>query len=267
MPLRSWLVPGLVLVWVVGMGSLRPAGAEDIIIGGQCDRTGPTKSIGIQLCQGILDYVKLVNKQGGVQGHTLRFIEVEHGYKVDRGVEAYERLKREGAVALLDYGTPIVYALTPRHMEDKLPGLTPGFGRADSTDGERYPYIFPMAASYWSQVGAAMQFLKDKGAKKGTKIAYLFYDNPAGREPLLIFNRICEMEGYACRDFAVPAPGVEMSSQVLDITRRMQSEWVITHLFGKAPSVSIKEFRKNGFSLDKVISLVWGAGEEDMQVA
>jgi branched-chain amino acid transport system substrate-binding protein len=58
-----------------------------------------------------------------------------------------------------------------------------------------------------------------------------------------------------------------MSSQVLDITRRMRPEWVITHLFGKAPSVSIKEFRKNGFPLDKVISLVWGAGEEDMQVA
>ena len=60
------------------------------------DRTGPTKPVGIQICPGVLDYVKLVNKQGGVKGHTLRFIEVENGYKVDRGVEAYERLKREG---------------------------------------------------------------------------------------------------------------------------------------------------------------------------
>src|SRR4029450_9459028 len=108
----------------VGVGSLRPAVAEDLVIGGQCDRTGPTKSIGIQLCQGILGYVKLVNKQGGVQGDTLRYVEVEHGYKVDRGVEAYERLKRDGAVAVFDYGTPIVYALTPRHMEDKITGLT-----------------------------------------------------------------------------------------------------------------------------------------------
>ena len=122
--------------------------------------------MGIQICPGVFDYVKLTNKQGAVKGHTLRYIEVENGYKVDRGVEAYERLKREGAVAVLDYGTPIVYALTPRHMEDKIPGLTPGFGRADSTDGERYPYIFPMAASYWSQMGAAMQYLKDKGGRK-----------------------------------------------------------------------------------------------------
>lgn len=245
-----------------------PAGADEIVIGGQCDRTGPTKNVGTQICPGVFDYVKLVGKQGGIKGHTLRYIEVENAYKVDRGVEAYERLKRDGAVIMLDYGTPIVYALTPRHNEDKIPGLTPGFGRADSTDGHRFPYIFPVAASYWSQLGAAMHHIKAKGGvKKGSKIAYMFYDNPAGREPLGLFKRICEQEGYECRDFAVPPPGVEMSSQVLDITRRMRPDWVVTHLFGKAPSISIKEFKKNGFPLDKVLSLVWGAGEEDMQVA
>src|SRR5262252_8611071 len=268
MRLRSWLVGCLVLACIVAMGNAVPVVADEIVIGGQCDRTGPTKPVGIQICPGVLDYVKLVNKQGGVKGHTLRYVEVEHGYKVDRGVEAYERLKRDGAVALLDYGTPIVYALTPRHLEDKIPGLTPGFGRADAADGERYPYIFPMAASYWSQVGAAMQYLKDTGgAQKGTKIAYLFYDNPAGREPLSIFHRICAMEGYECRDFAVPAPGVEMASQVLDITRRMQAAWVVGHLFGNAPAVSMKELKKHGFPLDRVVSLGPGAGEEDMKIA
>src|SRR5215471_2756398 len=250
------------------MGSLRPAVEEDIIIGGQCDRTGPTKLIGIQACPGVLDYVKLVNKQGGVKGYTLRYIEVEHGYKVDRGVEAYERLKREGAVAVFDYGTPIAYALTPRHMEDKIPGLTPGFGRADATDGARYPYIFPMAASYWSQIGAVMQYLKDTGgAQKGTKIAYLFFDNPAGREPLPVFHRICALEGYECQDFAVPLPGVEMASQALDITRRVRAEWVVGHLAGQAPAVSMKELTKNGFPLNRMVSLLAGAGEEDMKVA
>jgi branched-chain amino acid transport system substrate-binding protein len=267
MRLYRWLVGCLVLACVVGVASMVPAVADEIVIGGQCDRTGPTKPVGIQICPGALDYVKLVNKQGGVKGHTLRYIEVEHGYKVDRGVEAYERLKHDGAVAVLDYGTHVAYALTPRHLEDKIPGLTPGFGRSDSTDGSRYPYIFPMAASYWSQVGAAMQYLKDKGAKKGTKIAYIFYDSAAGQEPLPVFKRICELEGYECRDFAVPPPGVEMASQVLDITRRMRADWVVGHLFGNAPSVSIKELKKNGFPLDKVVSLVWGAGEEDMRTA
>ena len=264
---HRWLAGCLVFCGLLGVTVVLPVLADEIVLGGMCDRTGPTKPVGIQICPGVLDYIKLVNKKGGVKGHKLNYIEVEHAYKVDRGVEAYERLKRDGAVTLLDYGTPIVYALTPRHMEDKIPGLTPGFGRADSTDGERYPYIFPVAASYWSQMGAAMQFLKDKGSRKGARVAYLFFDNPAGREPLPIFKRICEMEGYECRDFAVPAPGVEMASQVTDIARRMRADWVVTHLFGNAPAVSIKEFKKNGVALDKVVSLVWGAGEEDMKAA
>jgi branched-chain amino acid transport system substrate-binding protein len=259
-----WFGLCVVALLVVGVsGGLLPAGAEEILLGGSCDRTGPTKNVGTVVCPGLLDYIRLVNKQGGIEGHSVRYEEVEHAYKVDRGVEAYERLKRQGAVALVDYGTPIVYALTPRHMEDKLLGITPGFGRADSTDGEAFPYIFPAASTYWSQMGAAMQFVKDKGLKKGDKLAYIFYDNPAGREPLGVFNRVCDMEGYKCRIFAVPPPGVEMASQVLDITRRFRPKFVISHLFGKAPAISIKEFRKNRFPLDKVLSLVWGGGEPD----
>lgn len=261
---KSWGI-ALVILGLCGIAS--PTMAGEIVIGGTCDRTGPTQNVGTELCPAILDYVKLVNKKGGISGHTVKYEEVEHAYKVDRGVEGYERLKRSGAVALADYGTPIVYALTPRHEEDKILGITPGFGRADSTDGNAFPYIFPSAATYWSQMGAAMQLVKDKGMKKGSKIAYLFYDNPAGREPLGLFKKICEMEGYECREFAVPPPGVEMASQVLDIVRRMRPEWVISHLFGKAPSIAIRELRKNGFPLDKVVSLVWGAAEQDMIAA
>ncbi len=266
--MQAWRGYGVLVLGGLLLSGAALTHADEIIIGGQCDRTGPTKNVGTQLCPGVFDYVKLINKQGGIKGHTLKYMEVENAYKVERGVEAYERMKRDGAVVMLDYGTPIVYALTPRHLEDKIPGLTPGFGRADSTDGARFPYIFPVAASYWSQMGAALQHIKAPGgAKKGSKIAFLFYDNPAGREPLGVLQRICTLEGYECREFAVPPPGVEMSSQVLDITRRMRPDWVVSHLFGKAPSIAIKEFRKNGFPLDKVVSLVWGAGEEDMQVA
>jgi branched-chain amino acid transport system substrate-binding protein len=258
------LVAGLVAAGLgLALGWAPAAGAAEIVAGGQCDRTGPTKLIGEQICPGVLDYVKLVNKKGGVKGNTLRYVEVEHGYQVDRGVEAYERIKREGGVAILDYGTPIVYALTPRHIQDKIPGITPGFGRADATDGRVWPYIFPLAATYWSQMGGAMQYVKLNGGKKGSKVAFLFYDNPAGREPIKIFDRICEMEGYTCRTLAVPAPGIEMAAQVLDITRRMKADWVVTHLFGRSPSVSIKELKKNGFPLDRVISFVWGSGEAD----
>jgi branched-chain amino acid transport system substrate-binding protein len=268
MRIRGWVVGlGLIALTLGISGAVTPALAAEIVVGGQCDRTGPTKLIGEQLCPGVTDYIELANKKGSLKGHTLRYVEVEHAYQVDRGVEAYERIKREGGVAILDYGTPIVYALTPRHLQDKIPGMTPGFGRADATDGRVWPYIFPLAATYWSQMGGSMQYIKDNGGKKGAKIAFLFYDNPAGREPIKLFERICEQEGYTCRTFAVPAPGIEMAAQALDITRRMRADWVVAHLFGRSPSVSIKELKKNAFPMDRVISFVWGSGEADMTAA
>ena len=46
------------------------------------------------------------------------------------------------------------------------------------------------------------------------------------------------------RTFAVPPPGIEMGAQVLDITGRFRPDFVISHLFGRAPSVSIKELKR-----------------------
>jgi branched-chain amino acid transport system substrate-binding protein len=245
---------------------------EPIVLGGECDRTGPTQLVGVNLCHGVLDYVKLVNKKGGVAGRPIKYLEIEHGYEVPRAVEAYETMKGQGAVVMLDYGTPIVYALTPRHMADSIPGITPGFGRADSADGKRFPYIFPLAASYWSQGAAAVKFALDDWKKAGKqpkdlKLAYVFYDNPAGREPIPTLERLAKQESFQLRTFAVPPPGLEMSAAALDIARRYRADWVIAHLFGRSPSVSIKEFNKVGYPLDRVISLVWGAGEVDIDAA
>jgi branched-chain amino acid transport system substrate-binding protein len=188
---------------------------------------------------------------------------------VPQGVEAYERHKKEGAVLISLYGTPHTQALTQRLTEDKIPGTSPGFGTAAAANGDRFPYIFPIAATYWSQAAGAVQFAKDKlgGSLKGKKIAYLFYDNPAGREPLPVLEALAKQEGYEMRTFAVPPPGVEMGAQVLDITQRFRPDFVIAHLFGRSPSVSIKELKRAAYPLSKVVSFVWGASEADIEAA
>jgi branched-chain amino acid transport system substrate-binding protein len=242
--------------------------ADDIVIGLECDRTGPTQVVGVVLCPGYHDYVALVNSRGGVHGHQIRAHEIDHEYKVPPAVESYERFKSEGAVLIALYGTPQTYALTEKLTEDRIPGTSPGFGRADAADGIRYPYIFPIAATYWSQAAASIQFVKEQLRDlHGKKIAYLFYDNPAGREPLAILEDLATREGFELKTFAVPPPGLEMGAQTLDIARRFHADFVIAHLFGRSPSVSIKEFRRAGYPLNKVLSLVWGSAEADIQGA
>jgi branched-chain amino acid transport system substrate-binding protein len=58
-----------------------------------------------------------------------------------------------------------------------------------------------------------------------------------------------------------------MGAQVLDITGRFKPDFVITHLFGRSPSVSVKELKGKGYPLSKVISFVWGASEADIKAA
>ncbi len=262
-----------VFTFLIGLalvaGVVQPAGAgHEIVIGLQCDRTGPTQVVGVNLCPGYHDYVALVNSKGGIEGHRIKVIEIDHEYKVPPAVEGYERHKKEGAVLIGIYGTPQTYALTQKLTEDKIPGTSPGFGRADATDGNRYPYIFPIAATYWSQGAAAVDFAKKQlGGLKGKKIAYLFYDNPAGREPIQVIEDLAAKEGFQLKTFAVPPPGVEMGAQALDIAQRYRADFVIAHLFGRSPSVSIKELKSKGYPLRKVVSFVWGSAEADIEAA
>src|SRR5436305_13800855 len=241
----------------------------EILIGTQCDRTGPTQIVGIRICPGQQDYFALMNSKGGVEGFKILAPEIDNEYKVPPAVEAYERQKQQGAVSMMLYGTPQVQAINQKLNEDKIPATSPGFGISASADGKRFPYLFPAAATYWSQGAAAVQFIKEKsgGNLKGKKIAYVFYDNPAGKEPVPILEDLQKIEGFELRTFAVPPPGVEMGAQVLDVTQRYKPDFVIDHLFGRSPSVAIKEYKRAGYPLSKVIGLVWASAEADIEAA
>jgi branched-chain amino acid transport system substrate-binding protein len=242
---------------------------KELVFGVQCDRTGATQTVGVFLCPGYHDYINLLNSKGGVEGYKIRVIEIDNEYKVPPAMEAHERFKKEGAVLHGLYGTPQTAALTKKLEEDKMLGTSPGFGSAAAADGKRFPYLFPLAASYWSQAAAAIEFAKKQlgGSLKDKKIAYLYFDNPAGKEPLEVLADLEKLEGFQMRTFAVPSPGVEMGAQIIDVTAKFKPDFVVTHLFGRSPSVSIKELKGKGYPLSKVVSLVWGASEADIKAA
>jgi len=261
----------LVLGAAAGLYLASPAAAQqkEVLIGMQCDRTGATQITGVVLCPAMHDYYDLINAGGGVEGYTIKADEIDNEYKVPQAVEAYQRQKQEGAVLMTLYGTPMTVALNQRLEEDKIATTSPGFGIAAAADGTRYPYLFPIAATYWSQGAAAVEIVKNKlgGNLKGKKIAYIYYDNPAGKEPMPIVEELQKQEGFELRTFAVPPPGVEVGAQVLDITQRYRPDFVIAHLFGRSPAAAIKAFKSNGYPLSKVVGLVWASSEADIDAA
>jgi branched-chain amino acid transport system substrate-binding protein len=89
----------------------------------------------------------------------------------------------------------------------------------------------------------------------------------AGKEPLVILEDLAQSEGFELRTFAVPAPGIEMAAQVLDITSRYKPDFVIIHLLGRSPSIAIKELKAKGYPLSKVIGLASASSETDIKAA
>ena len=266
---KRWLGPAVAVAALALAAGAASAQEKELVFGLQCDRTGATQTVGIFLCPGYHDYINLLNSKGGIEGYKIRVIEIDHEYKVPPAMEAHERFKKECAVLHSLYGTPQTAALTKKLEEDKMLGTSPGFGTAAAADGKRFPYLFPLAASYWSQAAAAIDFAKKQlgGSLKDKKIAYLYFDNPAGKEPLEVLADLSKQEGFEMRTFAVPSPGVEMGAQVIDITGRFKPDFVVTHLFGRSPSVSVKELKGKGYPLSKVVAMVWGASEADIKAA
>src|SRR3954466_11491940 len=265
---RGWML-ALGAVGALTLAGTASAQEKKVVIGVQCDRTGPTQIVGTVLCPAMQDYYSLINSKGGIEGYKIEAPEIDNAYKVPPAVEAYQNQKQQGAILMSLYGTPQTQALNERLEVEDMPTTSPGFGISASADGRRYPYLFPAAATYISQGAAAVDFAKRQlgGSLIGKKIAYLYYDNPAGKEALPVIEDLQKTEGFDLRTFAVPPPGVEMGAQVLDIAQRHRPDFVIAHLFGHSPSVAIKELKRAGYPLSKMLGLVWASAEADIEAA
>jgi len=150
-------------------------------------RTGAYATNGQQWANGYLDYLKLINAKGGINGVRISFEECETAYATDRGVECYERLKGKGggATVFQPLSTGITFALTEKVPVDKIPLITAGYGRSESQNGAVFTWNFPLLGTYWVGADVAIQHIAKKeggiAKLKGKKIALVYHDSPYGK--------------------------------------------------------------------------------------
>lgn len=234
-------------------------------------RTGPYAPNGVPFANGFQDYLKMVNaRDGGINGIRITFEECETGYATDRGVECYERLKGKGptgATAFHPLSTGITFALTDKAPTDKIPIITAGYGRADSTDGTVFKWNFPLGGTYWSAADILVQHLikKEGGADKlkGKKLALVYHDSPYGKEPIPLLQERAKMHGYELLLLPVTHPGVEQKATWLQI-RQQRPDYVLLWGWGVMNSTAIKEAIATGYPRDKMFGVWWSGAEPDV---
>lgn len=215
--------------------------------------------------QGQRDYFSLVNGRGGVNGWRIEADIVDTGNAPQRGIEAYERFKRNGVVLVDPLSTPVSRAIAPRALADKINLVTTFSGRSDAADGTVFPYVLPLSASYWSQAAILVEYMarQDKDLK-GKKIAFVHIETPFGREPLPLLQALAKRRGFELLPFAYAPPGNEQSA-VWTQLRRARPDWTIIWGGGVGQTVSVKEALRNGIPADRIASVVW-LSESDMKV-
>ena len=233
-------------------------------------RTGAYAPNGVPWADGYVDYLKLVNARGGINGVKISYEECETGYATDKGVECYERLKGKngGATVFQPLSTGITFALTEKAPGDKIPLITSGYGRADSADGNVFKWNFPLIGTYWVAADILVEHLaKINGGfdkLKGKKIALVYHDSPYGKEPIPMLQELSKMYRFDLQLLPVTHPGVEQKSTWLQI-RQSRPDYVFLWGWGVMNSTSLKEAVATGYPRDKMYGVWWAGAEPDVK--
>lgn len=180
-------------------------GAEEenapIKIGAIHDLSGPTSDIGTPYANGIRDYVKFLNENGGVAGREIDLLSQDYAYAVDQAESLYSQFVNEGAVAFQGWGTGDTEALKARIASDEIPFMSASLSETLSHPDEA-PYNFLVGTTYSDQFIILMKYLKEQGIDK---VAIMHHDSPFGTSP------IADGEDWAAANgvevIALPMPG------------------------------------------------------------
>jgi branched-chain amino acid transport system substrate-binding protein len=231
-------------------------------------RTGAYAPNGVPFANGYVDYLKLTNARGGINGVKVSWEECETGYATDRGVECYERLKGKGATVFQPLSTGITFALTEKAPGDKIPLITAGYGRSESTDGMVFKWNFPLTGTYWDAADIILQHVAKKEGgwdkMKGKKIALVYHDSPYGKEPIPLLTERSKMHGFDLTTIPVTHPGVEQKAAWLQI-RQNRPDYVFLWGWGVMNSTALKEAVATGYPREKMYGVWWAAAEPDVK--
>jgi len=220
-----------------------------------------TKAYGFvtpQIAQAAKDYAKILNQKGGIEGHPVEFLVQDHGNEPQRGIECYEKMKREGAITFDFLSTPVSRAVLPRAMADGQVMLQSLVGRGDAINGDVFKWVFPIGPTYWGQVANDIQYAKNQagGNLKGKKIAFIYPDYPFGQEPIGTLKTLAEKEGFELLLAPHPMPGNDQAAAWTQI-RRFNPDWVISWNLSNMHVVASREMKRNGIPMDKYIAVNW----------
>jgi branched-chain amino acid transport system substrate-binding protein len=164
--------------------------------------------------------------------------------------------------------TGATFAITEKAPGDKIPVLTIGYGRSESSDGAVFKWNFPVAGTYWVAADTIIQAIgkKEGGLDKlkGKKVALVYHDSPFGKEPIPLLQERARNHGFELQLLPVTPPGVEQKATWLQV-RQSKPDYVVLWGWGVMNSTAIKEAQATGYAREKMYGVWWAGAEPDVK--
>ena len=226
-------------------------GVTEIKVGGIFDLTGITSDVGKSFAQGVRDGVSWTNANGGVNGKSIKLVEVDYGYKIPEAVAAYKRMVNDDKVIMINgWGTGDTEGLKEFVNKDKIPYVSASFS-AHLTNPAKTPYNFFVAPTYSDQLRAWLKWVKEdwKDKTRNPKVAFMYGDNAYGKSPMEAGRQFCKEIGVDLVDEAIlPGAFQDATSQLLSLKQK-GADYAYINVTTTGVSTVLKDARKLGLTI------------------
>ena len=222
---KGWMMIVLALALTLTMTGLalaegRGVTKDTIKIGLVLVKTGPVAALGLPNGQGMVDYLKYVNEQGGINGRKVEVIWEDDQFEAPKSVAAVKKLmtRDEVLTIMTTGGTTQTIANMGNIAKYKIVNIPNALAR------EFYdplnPYIFAMGATYEAQYQCIVDYIQDGLGQEDPKIGVVYTKKEYGKVGLdAIKARAAKYNIPVVAEVVMPTGAVDASSQVLALQK------------------------------------------------
>jgi branched-chain amino acid transport system substrate-binding protein len=220
-----------------------PARSEKrvIKIGNTNPYSGPAASYGVN---GKIEaaYFRMINEQGGIDGHKIDFITLDDGYSPPKTVEQVRRLVEQDNVDFLfaTLGTPTNSAIVDYVNKRKVPHLFVSTGASKWADYKKYPWTMGFQASYRTEGQIYAKYIMRE--KQNPRIGLLYQNDDFGKDyPLGVQDVLgADHDKYVVKSVSYETTDATIDSQI----QLLRSADVDVLLMAAIPKFAAQAIRK-----------------------
>ena len=227
---------------------VRGVTADTIKVGLLCDQTGPIADITLPLSEGVRNYTRYINDQGGIHGRKLKLIVEDDRYSIPVTLAAFKKLLfKDRILALIGPGSLGGGRTLIKQIEKlKLPTIAPLADRILIDPYRRY--IFLPVGFYDDEIGVFFEYILKDLKSKDPKICLASIDVESGKVVKEHTKAWADFFGLKLHIEILPMGGLEAVSQVMSMKRSGVTH-VIIHHTSQGAILLLREQRKFGLNI------------------